>query len=242
MATSHGQAAARAGLQLLISGLLREQHAIDEDGARQLATLQLHVDEMAAGSLAVSAGEPITHCSVLIEGFACRSKSTLDGARQILSLHIPGDFIDLQHLLVERADHSVEVLTVAKVLRIDKQALIELIDKAPAIGLALWRTTLIEGSRFREWMTSIGRRDAQSRVAHLLCEFLARVAPLPVPRFPMTQVQIADATGLTHGHVNRVLRQLAIIGAIRGNKRPVEIVDHDLLISIAGFDPSYLHQ
>jgi len=241
MATVADQTTGAAGFEMFLANLLRARHPIDENGMHQLATLQMRLDELEPGSVAVLEGEHVSHCSVLIEGFACRLKSTLSGERQILSLHIPGDFIDLQHLLVEVADHSIEVLTPAKVLRIDKRTLIELIDTAPAVGLALWRLTLIEGSRFREWMTNIGRRDAQSRVAHLLCEFIMRANPLAPAQFPMTQVQIADATGLTPGHVNRVLRHFAAIGAIRRNKRPIEVIDRNLLIDIAGFDPGYLH-
>lgn len=225
----------------LLTSLLRERHPIGDEERAALATLTLHVEALAAGSLAVIEGDPVTHCSVLLSGYAGRLKTTLKGERQILSLHVPGDFVDLQHLLVEVADHSIEMMTTARVLRIPKAPLLALIEQSPAIGLALWRLTLVEGSRFREWITNIGRRDAQARIAHLFCEFAARSPGRPLPRFPLTQVELADATGLTPGHVNRVLRDFTSIGAIGENKRPIEIIDIDRLNDIAGFDPSYLH-
>lgn len=225
----------------LLASLLRKRHPIGEEECAALAILPLHVEALLPGSLAVIEGDPVTHCSVLLSGYACRLKTTMNGERQILSLHVPGDFVDLQHLLIDTADHSIEMMTPARLLRIPKAPMLALIEQSPAIGLALWRLTLVEGSRFREWITNIGRRDAQARIAHLFCEFAARSSDRPLPHFPLTQVQLADATGLTPGHVNRVLRHFTTIGAIGANKRPIEIVDIDKLITIAGFETSYLH-
>ena len=39
----------------------------------------------------------------------------------------------------------------------------------------MWYETLVEGSIFREWVLNIGRRDARTRIAHLLCEFALRL-------------------------------------------------------------------
>jgi CRP-like cAMP-binding protein len=36
---------------------------------------------------------------------------TLQGARQIVSLHLPGDFLDLQNLFLNISDHNVQALT-----------------------------------------------------------------------------------------------------------------------------------
>jgi CRP-like cAMP-binding protein len=114
------------------------------------------------------------------------------------------------------------------------------------VAEALWRDTLIDASIFREWVLNVGRRDAKSRIAHMLCEFLMRCESAGLgsaERFdlPMTQEQIADATGLTSVHVNRMLRALEEDGVIHHRGREIRVGDWALMKRVAGFDSTYLH-
>ena len=59
-------------------------------------------------SYLVREGEPTTTCSLLLNGFAFRQKLVSDGSRQIISIHIPGEFLDIQNGLLEVADHNVQ--------------------------------------------------------------------------------------------------------------------------------------
>lgn len=61
----------------------------------------------------VREGDVATNCCVLLTGHACRHKTTSNGNRQIVSFHMPGDILDLQHLLLSRADHNVQTITEA---------------------------------------------------------------------------------------------------------------------------------
>ncbi|MEX6840864.1 Crp/Fnr family transcriptional regulator, partial [Pseudomonas aeruginosa] len=84
---------------------------------------------------------------------------------------------------------------------------------------ALWIDALIESSIHREWLLNVGRRNARSRLAHLLCEFSVRfqkstLADAMAYELPMTQEQLGDALGLTPVHVNRVLKSLETDGLI----------------------------
>jgi DNA-binding transcriptional regulator LsrR (DeoR family) len=58
---------------------------------------------------------------------------------------------------------------------------------------------------------------------------------------PLTQAELADATGLTTVHVNRSLKKLRAHGLIRWGKRSVVIEDWDGLQTAGEFDPTYLH-
>jgi CRP-like cAMP-binding protein len=112
--------------------------------------------------------------------------------------------------------------------------------------MAMWYETLVEGSIFREWVLNIGRRDARTRIAHLLCEFAMRleVAQLGQPtdyELPITQEQLADAVALTAVHVNRTLKRLEQEGLITRTRRFISIVDWKELIKVADFEPRYLH-
>jgi CRP-like cAMP-binding protein len=215
----------------------------DRDAIR---SLPFKVKSAPAEHLLVREGDVATECCVLLDGYACRYKVTSTGGRQIVSFHIPGDILDLQHMLLSRADHSVQTITQASVAWVPVADLRRLAQERPTVSDALWRDTLVDASIFREWVLNVGRRDAKSRVAHMLCEFAARreTAGLGSPeRFelPMTQEQIADATGLTSVHVNRMLHELARDGVIVRNKREVEITDWEQMRQAADFDPVYLH-
>jgi DNA-binding transcriptional regulator LsrR (DeoR family) len=56
----------------------------------------------------------------------------------------------------------------------------------------------------------------------------------------VTQTQIADATGLTSVHVNRVLKVLRAEGLVDVKRREVVVQDWDGLMLAGDFDPNYL--
>jgi CRP-like cAMP-binding protein len=220
---------------------------LDADDRGAITSLAHRVQRVSRGQILVREGEVPRECCVLIEGYACRHKSTRSGRRQIVSLHIPGDVLDVQHLQLPTADHTVETISGARIAWIAASDLRALLKERPQINEALWRDALIDASIFREWMLNVGRRDAKTRIAHMLCEFAARreAAGLGgVARFelPMTQEQIADATGLTMVHVNRSLQTLARAGVIEREGREIRIADWNRMRTLADFDPAYLHQ
>jgi CRP-like cAMP-binding protein len=111
----------------------------------------------------------------------------------------------------------------------------------------MWTDTLVDASVFREWVANVGRRDARTRIAHLLCEFslrlkVAGLAELTDFELPMTQEHIADCTGLTPVHVNRMLKLLDSEKLIsRRTSRSISIGDWQKLAKVGDFDSTYLH-
>lgn len=184
---------------------------------------------------------------VLLSGFAVRQKIVAGGLRQIVSIHMKGELVDLQNSLLGVADHSVQMLTAGKIAMIPRAAVDKIAFERPEIGRAMWIDSLVDASIFREWVANVGRRDAQTRIAHLLCEFSLRlkVAGLGEPtnyELPMTQDQLADATGLTAVHVNRTLKTLEAEGLIeRRTPRFIEIGDWRKLAEAGDFNSAYLH-
>ena len=194
----------------------------------------------------VREGERPERSCLLLSGFAYRQKVTQDGARQIVSVHVPGDFVDLQGALLNVADHSVQALTRCDVAVIGREAVRSLIATHPKLAIALWTDTLVDGSIFREWIVNVGRRDARARLAHLLCELARRLEAAGLAsdyryELPMTQEQLADAAGLTPVHVNRVLKTLEREGLIKRERRFIRIPDWEKLRRAGGFSETYLH-
>jgi DNA-binding Lrp family transcriptional regulator len=58
---------------------------------------------------------------------------------------------------------------------------------------------------------------------------------------PMTQEQLADATGLTSVHVNRVLKSLEDEGLITRRRRQVHFENWRALQDVGEFSRRYLH-
>jgi CRP-like cAMP-binding protein len=225
---------------------LDRRSPLSEADRRQLVSLPQTVRRIGPGGHIVRDGDRAEHCALLLSGFAYRYKLTGQGGRQIISLHISSEFVDLQHAFLGLADTSVQTLTEAEVAFIPRTALEELALANPAIARALWIDTLIDSSIFREWVVNVGRRDSRARVAHILCEFSLRLeaaglAKNHVYELPMTQEQLADAVGLTSVHVNRVLRQLGEEGLISRDRRTITILDWHRMRDVGDFNERYLH-
>ena len=206
----------------------------------------MRLRKLDSGSYLIREGEVPTHCAVLIDGFAIRQKLTGDGARQIMAVCIPGDAIDLQNMFLDVSDHSVQLLTRATVADIPREALQNLVLNRPAIGKAIILLALVEASILREWVVNVGRRDARARIAHVLCEFAVRLERRGLSssggfELPMTQEQLADTTGLTPVHVNRVLKGLEAEGLITRQRRNVQFANWRALQDAGDFSRRYLH-
>jgi len=220
---------------------------LDADDLRALERLPVHVKEVAAHAAIVREGERPAQCCLLVDGFICRSKTTDAGKRQILSIHISGDIPDLQSLHLGVMDHDMTTLSRCTVGFIGHDALRAVTRERPIVAEALWRETLIDAAVFREWIVNVGRRSAVKRLAHLLAEIGTRLQAMRLAeedRFelPMTQLDIADALGLTPVHVNRVVQQLRRAGLLELRKYTVFLPDLPRLKEVGDFDDLYLHQ
>src|SRR5215204_2155391 len=219
---------------------------LDDDDREALLSLPYRIFKAEPSRYLVREGAPTETSMIIISGLAYRHKFNAEGARQIVSLHVPGDFVDLEGSLLKISDHNVQALTRCEIATIPAPAVRQLVDNHPRVARAMWIDTLIDGSIFREWIMNIGRRDARERLSHIFCEFARRleVAGLGSTvgyELPMTQEQLADASGLTAVHVNRTLRALEAEGLIQREKRFVFIPDWERLRDVAGFNELYLH-
>jgi CRP-like cAMP-binding protein len=239
-------AAVASSLQLLVERLSYRAKLDEADRAAILA-LPFKVRRIERHHFVVREREQATHSCLMLSGYSVRSKLVGSGERQIVSIHIKGELVDLQNSLLPIADHSVQMLTSSDVALIPRQEIVNLALQRPKVGLAMWADTLVDASIFREWVANVGRRDARTRIAHLLCEFSLRLKVAGLGghgeyELPMTQEQLGDATGLTSVHVNRTIKMLEADGLIeRASPRSIYIGDWRKLAEVGDFDSSYLH-
>lgn len=191
-------------------------------------------------------GDKPNFVPVILEGWAQRYKQLADGRRQILSFFVAGDLCDPNVFIHKAMDHSLSTITPVRVAEVSKQEFRELADASPRIAEALWWTELVTIAIQREWTTSIGQRTAYERIAHLFCEMFVRLRTVNLTQgdsceFPLTQSDIADATGLTQVHVNRTIQEMRRDGLVDVRNRQLTVHDLPRLMAVAVFNPNYLH-
>jgi CRP-like cAMP-binding protein len=222
-------------------------HKFDDDDRAAVLGLPHNVRTLEQNHYIVREFDRATHTCVLLSGFAMRHKIVAGGARQIVALHMKGDVVDLQNSLLAIADHSVQMLTAGKVAMIPREAVSRIAFERPNVGKAMWLDTLVDASVFREWIANVGRRNARTRVAHILCEFSLRLKVAGIGEqngyeMPMTQEQLGDATGLTSVHINRTLKSLEADQLItRTTPRSIVVGDWRKLAEAGDFNSAYLH-
>ncbi len=199
----------------------------------------------AAGEVIVREGVRQTHSQLLLSGLAARSKQMADGRRQITELHVPGDFVDLHSFLLKRLEHDVIALTPVRTGRAPHEQIARLTEQAPHLTRMLWLSTLIDAAIHREWIVSAGRRSALQQIGCLFCELWTRYDVVGLTQgdrcpLPLTQIQLADACGLTPVHVNRMLQELRTEGLVIWRHGELVLPDRARLAARAGFDPAYL--
>ncbi len=178
--------------------------------------------EHPADALLIEEGQADGPLYTLLDGWAFSFKTLQEGRRrQILAFLLPGDFIGLQQKMDEAATHGVRTLTPVRVCSFRRDALWTLHRQAPSLGYDLTWLAAHSESSVDDNLLSVGRRSAIERVAAMLLDLHSRTSALDpsgdgrsMP-FPLTQVHIADAMGLSLVHVNRTLRQLSRLGLYR---------------------------
>ncbi|MFB0611135.1 Crp/Fnr family transcriptional regulator [Aurantiacibacter poecillastricola] len=225
---------------------VRKRYDFSPAEAELLRDRMTETQSYAPGEYLVNEGDRIGYSSLLLEGYAARSKDTSDGERQIMELQIPGDFVDLHSYPLEVLDHGICALSRCTIVKLHHEDISALIEAHPRLARILWFSTMVDASIHREWIMNIGSRSGKARIAHLLLELLCRCEVVGLADgdaywFPLNQTQIGECLGFTQMHVNRLLKELREQELVVVRSQQVEVLDRDGLEKLADFNPSYLY-
>lgn len=206
-----------------------------------------HARKVAARTDLIREGDRPGPVFIMIEGWAIRYKILPNGTRQVMAFLMPGDACDLHISMLAEMDHSIQTATDARVATIGQSEMESIMQNHPAIARAMYSAQLIDEGTLRAWIVSMGRRSSIERVAHLMCELYVRAHSIGLIDdtqlvIPLSQIVLADALGMTSVHINRVLKDLKLAGAIELRRGSVLILDPLKLVQTAGFDENYLHR
>jgi CRP/FNR family transcriptional regulator, anaerobic regulatory protein len=189
--------------------------SIDDHNADDVAALEASrspVRVFEAGEVVYSQGDPNDHVFHLISGWVALHRDMPDGRRQITRFLLPGGVFGLEPGL--ELGHTATAVTTVTVCPIVRTKFDDLRRGIPSLNEAF--ITLLERDNHHsfETLTVLGQGSAKERIGALISELVVAlrgpgtIVPGAVVKIPLTQRHIADATGLTSIHVNRVLRQL----------------------------------
>lgn len=236
----------RLDLKRFLDRLLSHS-VLTRDEQNAILDLPCHFAKVKANRDFVGLREDVDHASLVVEGLVGRFDQNSGGARQITAIHLPGDMANLHSVVQPQATSALQALSDATILRIPHEAIRAATARLPALAEALWRDCMVDAAILAQWVVNVGRRNARTRVAHLLCEVATRLdarADRQSFSFPfaVTQFQLADAAGLTSVHVNRVLRTLRRDELVDVGKQEARVADWDGLVRAGEFNANYLQR
>jgi CRP-like cAMP-binding protein len=225
-----------------LTARLRAIVSLDDRDAALVEHLPMKMQNLSSGQDVVREGQTVDQCCMLVDGYLFRHKIAVDGKRQIVSWHVPGDIPDLYSLHLDPIDHNITALGPAVICFIPHHPFKAMLNGSPGLTHVFWRETLVDSALFREWVVSLGKRDALARICELATRL--RVVGLATEdrfQFPASQVDVADATGMTPVHANRMIQQLRAKGLIEWEGQTIRLLNFEGLKSLAEFDEAYLH-
>ena len=202
--------------------------------------------QIKAGSDLFSLGESGDAVYSLVTGWIALYNLLEDGRRQILQFALPGAVLAFVPARGALMTYGAQALTHAVVSVIPHEQLGRIARDHPEIGMRLAGLIARDRNLAYDHLSSIGRRSAKERVAHLLLELFIRYRMrwpghrIEEMHLPLTQEHIGDATGLTNVHVNRVLRDLRKNGILEFHYRRLRILNPDKLVDASAVDPTRL--
>lgn len=200
------------------------------------------VQRLPAGAAVVEEQEPLRP-RFLLSGWALRIRWLSDGRRQTVGVVLPGDGVGLCErpqplalcaMVAATPVELVDAVPIARMVFGDGG------PRSPEIAVALAVSAAMDEAFLIDQIVRLGRQTALERMAHLLLEIRFRLSLVDLVRngafpMPLTQEQLADATGLSAVHVNRTLQQLRREGLIELAQGRVRLLRPGLLQVIADY-------
>src|SRR5690242_1508729 len=142
--------------ELLFRRLRRRDPSITDAERDALAAAVSHEIEVAADQDIVRQEQLAENAHLLLSGWACRYTTLAGGRRRIQSLHMGGDFIDLQAFTLKRMDHSTVALTPCRLAVIPHARLREISETMPHLTRLLWLLPVVDAAINPQWLVGPG--------------------------------------------------------------------------------------
>ena len=229
----------------LLELFLARRDALTDADRATLARIPVRRESYADGEVIIPRGPTPDESCLLVKGMATRVHHTAGEGRLISAIHVPGDFVDLHSLLLEKLDHDVVAAGDVKVEFVPAEALVEVTRTEAHLTRMLWLSTLIDASTHRAWIVARSTLKAPERLGHLLCELRWRLAAVGLIdnegfAMPFDQKGLAAALGYSAVHMNRAVQNLRGRDLLEWRDGHVRLPNPEGLAATSHFDPAYL--
>lgn len=169
-------------------------------------------------------------------GIVKLSRVLRNGKQQLVGLQFAPDL--LGRLFGKASAVTVEAASEVDLCRVPRDILEGLVASNPDLKQRLLDQSLQELDEAREWMVTLGRKDARQKVASLMLLLARRTEPerqdhsIPVEfDLPLSRADMADFLGMTIETVSRQVSKLRTDGVVEiTNHRHVRVPDMARLI------------
>ena len=163
------------------------------------------------GQVITWAGDVVTTFANVVSGALKVTASTPDGREQIVGLLFPGDFVG--QMFTDEASLTITALTETAMCSFPRAAFERELGTHARMERMLLERTMASLDEARERMLSLGRRNAQERVAGFIGQLAERSGTQSLGggidvSIPMSRGEMADLLGLTIETVSRQLTRL----------------------------------
>ena len=187
---------------------------LGEDAEALFASLS-DVQSLPAGAELVTERDTMERPRYLLSGWAAKVRWLPDGRRQIFNFMVPGEGLGVCMRPNPLALSTVVALTPLQYIDAGpvQRAILSDDDRWNDLREAIHVASSLGEAYLLSQIMRLGRQTAYERLCHLLLEIRDRLMLVGMASethfvMPLTQETLADATGLSIVHVNRILQQL----------------------------------
>jgi CRP-like cAMP-binding protein len=182
----------------------------------------------------------------LTRGMVGRYSTDRHGRRQFVGVQIPGDYFDIASYQLGYMDHDIDALSDVEMRPTLHRQLDEICRQRPDLASKLWKVSLIDASVHRYWIYRLGRLPGKARIANFIIETFVRLHARGLCGtdgydLPVSQSDLAEITGMTSVHVNRMLGELRLDGLCTVTNGVVKLGNLPALARVGHYSPDYLY-
>jgi len=153
---------------MLTDRFLRDRRGVRLE-AGERARLEASISEtktVDARKIIARAGDWLGQSTLLVEGIMSRYLDDRNGLRQLVAIHLPGDFVDLHAYPLKRLDHDVGTMTQVSIAIVPHVSLDAITEEMPELTRKLWFATLLDAAIHRASSGSAAStRSGASRIS-----------------------------------------------------------------------------
>lgn len=224
----------------------RLSHYVALSDASKRCLIALEKDERSypRNTEVYAAGEPNKNLFVVKSGWLYSYTNHIDGRRQIVKLHHPGDVIGFSDLAFTETTTFLWAADAACLCPFPKDGLEAVFSTSAQLSALLFTLAARDQVLLIDVIRAIGRMQARDRLAYLLLDIahklrITNTSMTSTFRLPLTQTEIGDAIGLTNVYVSRSFFNLEKAGYIRRSGGEVNILDEAAMIDLCDFSDRY---